>query len=168
MEFAHTKRQNKWARIDAVRPGLRKISSKCAGNATLVWGGARDGPAINPRSVYEDCLRLRNRRWNPCRSLFPLCAANHIRGQRSLTAQPSDVGRTESRRSGPFPVQAFFKARIIRGSEARFARERCELKLMGPARAILGMQVIERFSDLLRINYYVGPLLGHRQRPGPR
>jgi hypothetical protein len=53
-------------------------------------------------------------------------------------------------------------------SETRLGRKRRELKLVCPARPVLGMQVIERFGDLRRIHHDIRSLLSHRQRPSSR
>src|SRR5215469_5555905 len=49
-------------------------------------------------------------------------------------------------------------------SIARLGREWCQLKLVGPARAILCVQVVERLGDFYRIDHDIGSLLRDRER----
>ena len=61
--------------------------------------------------------------------------------------------------------ERFRRGLMVLKSKARLGRKWGELKLVGPARAILGVQIVKRLGNLYRIHYDIGSLLSHRQRP---
>src|SRR5262249_17237246 len=106
-------------------------------------------PCLNKRTIPSLIRKLRNKLTQL--SVTGIDVKLHQPGTK--IGKPAEISR------------AAFRSLTECESEAWLGRKRCQLKIMGPARFVLGMKIVERLGDLYRIHYDVRSLLSNRQRP---